>query len=784
MSSMDQPDSIFEKLFLLSNDLVCIADTEGYFKEVNTSFKRILGWEDDYLLQTPFTELVHPSDLDGLRAEMELLKKGTPSIQFISRIATAQDGYKTIQWSCMPEPYTDRLFAIGRDITSLQDEIHKRKLLEAELTRATEMLEQTNRVAKVGGWEFNPISHKLYWTEETRHIIEVEDHYQPQLDTAILFFKEGIDREMIKMAIQECIEYGTPYELELRITSAKGQMRWVKCMGKGILKDGVCLRIYGSFQNITKRKEAEFEALRSKTILSSFVEHVPAAVVMLDRNMVIVAVSNRWIEEYKMDGTAVVGLSYYDCFPLIDQERRDRHQRILAGATEQMEEDLFYSNNPDQLEHTAWEMRPWYEADGAIGGIMIFTQDVTQVVQQRNELAAAKQMAEDANSAKSDFLASMSHEIRTPLNGVIGFTDLVLKTELSDMQREYLSIAYQSANSLLDVINDVLDFSKIEAGKMELSIEECDLHELCNQATDIISFQIKSKGLQLILDISPDIPYCVWVDAIRLKQILINMLGNAVKFTAKGEIELKIELLEQKGNQSKIRFCVRDTGIGIKADRQESIFHAFEQVDSSVTKKYGGTGLGLAITNKLLGLMDSRLQLYSTPDEGSLFFFEVILKTSGCEDVQEDKATKLRACLTTDQERSVDLEQKQFTLLVADDNAFNLLLAKTLIKRLIPNTVVIEVANGVEAVEAFESHRPDLILMDIQMPDLNGYDATKQIRRLEGVKQTTPIIALTASNEKDERDRCLDAGMNDLVVKPIVENLLAAVLKKWLQLRD
>jgi PAS domain S-box-containing protein len=783
MSSMDQPDSIFEKLFHLSNDLVCVAGTDGYFKEVNASFTKILGWDPEYLLKTPFTELVHPADLENLQAEMELLKKGTPSIHFISRIATPNDSYKTIQWSCMPDPATDKLFAIGRDVSFLQDEIHKREQLEAELLRATEMLEQTNRVAKVGGWEFNPMSDKLYWTAETRQIIEVEDNYEPKLDAAILFFKAGIDREMIKMALQQCMGDGTPYELELRMISAKGNLRWVKCLGKGILEDGICKRIYGSFQNITKRKEAEFEALRSKTILSSFVEHVPAAVVMLDRNMSIVAVSNRWIEEYKMDGTAVVGLSYYDCFPLIDQERKDRHQRILAGATEQMEEDLFYSNNPDQLEHTAWEMRPWYEADGAIGGIMIFTQDVTQVVQQRNELAAAKQMAEDANSAKSDFLASMSHEIRTPLNGVIGFTDLVLKTELSDTQREYLSIAYQSANSLLDVINDVLDFSKIEAGKMELAIEECDLHELCNQATDIISFQIKSKGLKLILDISPDIPYCVWVDAIRLKQILINMLGNAVKFTAKGEIELKIELLEQKGNQSKIRFCVRDTGIGIKADRQESIFHAFEQVDSSVTKKYGGTGLGLAITNKLLGLMDSRLQLYSTPDEGSLFFFEVILRTSVCEDVQEDKAAKLRACAVVDPDDLTELPQKQFSILVADDNAFNLLLAKTIIKRLIPNTLVAEVGNGVEAVKSFQEHRHDLILMDIQMPDLNGYDATKQIRQLEGGQQT-PIIALTASNEKDERDRCLDAGMDDLVVKPIVEDLLAATLKKWLKIKD
>jgi len=778
-------DTIFEKLFLYSNDLVCLAGTDGYFKKINPAFQKILGWEPAQILSKHMFDFVHPADLEINHREMELLSEGKGSVNFVSRFETVDHDYKTIQWTCSPNPEDGSLFAIGRDITALQDEIEKRKQLENDLQRATEMLEQTNRMAKVGGWQLEPPTQKLYWTQETKRIHEVEPDFIPELSTAIVFFKEGESRDSILKAVEESLTHGTPYELELQLITAKGREIWVKALGHAIMEEGVCKRLYGSFQDIDDKKKSEMEAMRSKSILASFVENVPAAVAMLDRDMHIVAVSNRWKEEYNLVNQDVVEILYYDLFPLVSQERKDRHQRILAGAAEQMDEDLFFANDRDNPRHISWEMRPWEEANGKIGGIMIFTKNISQFIQQRNELALAKRTAEEASKAKSNFLANMSHEIRTPLNGVIGFTGLVLKTDLSETQRQYLSIAYQSANSLLDVINDVLDFSKIEAGKMELDIEICDLHEICLQAKDIISFQIQTKNLEFMLNSSEGVPRMIWTDAIRLKQILINLLGNAVKFTSEGEIELRVDLIGQIGEESMIRFSVRDTGLGIQPDKQESIFHAFAQEDPSVTKKYGGTGLGLSIANKLLSMMDSRLQLYSTPGEGSLFFFELMLRTTE-EKLDEDShlATKLSGAehgfgddVDTNWE---EVMQQPFDLLVADDNPFNLLLARTIIKRLMPNSQITEVSDGGEAVSHFRNQATDLILMDIHMPELNGYQATNQIRQMERGTDVS-IIALTASNEKDERDRCIQAGMDDLVVKPIVEDLLLSVLKKWLK---
>ena len=895
----------FEKIFNLSNDLICIVTLEGDFKKVNPSFTKILGWEQDFFLKTPITDLFHPEDTAANLLELKRLSEGYPSVNFTSRIRTADGSYSTIEWVSTPELLTGTLFCIGRDLSEYKIKDEKRLLLEQDLRRTTEMLEQTNQVAKVGGWEFDLIGEQVYWTSETKRIHEVEQSYEPSLKDGLSFYKEGEDRDKIIEAIADSKLSGRSWELELQISTRTGKDKWVKTIGHAFCENGICTRLYGSFQDIDKIKKAEIESLRDKAILSSFVENVPAAVAMLDNDMNYVAVSDRWIEEYNLLGKAVPGSSYYDWFLIVDDARRARHQRILAGATERMEEEIHLTDRPGVVQHISWEMRPWYESDGKIGGLMIFTLNITENVRQKNELKEAKRLAEEASIAKSDFLANMSHEIRTPLNGIIGFTDLVLKTKLSETQDQYLSIVNESANSLLDIINDILDFSKIEAGKLELDIEETDLYKLSNQATDIITYQVQKKGLELLLNLQPDLPGLIWVDAVRLKQILINLLGNAVKFTASGEIELKIEVLNGHGENTRMRFSVRDTGIGIRAENQEKIFNAFAQEDGSTTKKYGGTGLGLSINNKLLSLMGSRLQLYSTPGEGSVFFFDIDVKTSylnsrqrkriklikkvlvvddnsnnrlildqmlliknikttsvesgeealkllnsgekfdailmdyhmpdmdGLETIrkirensryiQEPQPTILM-CSSSDSERMIkeaeELQVRQrlvkpvkmaelyellahiheheikeeaadsvneieepskagITILVADDNLINLILARTIIRRTFENARVIEVNNGLEALRYCEKNRPDLILMDIQMPVLNGYEATQQIRHLNG-EQHIPIIALTAGNVKDELERCIAAGMDDLITKPFVEETIAVVLQKWL----
>lgn len=409
-----------------------------------------------------------------------------------------------------------------------------------------------------------------------------------------------------------------------------------------------------------------------------------------------------------------------------------------------------------------------------VGGIYF---DITHQ-KETEEAIKAKELAEAANKAKSEFLANMSHEIRTPLNGIIGFTDLLMKTNLGRTQEKYMTTVNQSANSLMDIVNDILDFSKIEAGKLELFVEEHEIDDILSQIIDLILYESNQKKLRLELKIAPEVPKYLWVDIVRLKQILINLLANAVKFTEKGSIKLEVSVTDQiSESETVIRFAVVDSGIGILEKNKKKIFQAFSQEDTSTTRKFGGTGLGLTISNKLLGLMNSGLQLESSVNLGSTFYFDLDLKTSN---TPSQKLKKVESIV--DDTETIDFEvnnsHKKLKILIAEDNKINMLLLKTIIKNLFSESVIYEVQNGNEAVSQFETIRPDIIFMDIQMPFMNGYEATKAIRNLKSGKDV-PIIAITAGAEKEEKDKCRNAGMNDYISKPIMEGVIEKTILKW-----
>lgn len=740
----------FQRFFENAIGLMTMHDLEGNIIAVNEKGRETLKYSNADLKQLNLKNLVPEENLVFLDQYLQRIVKNGSDVG--TMVLKSKDGQRLV-WmyhNILDYDEQDKPYVISTALNMTE-----RMELEKDLFFTQKILMQTNEVARVGGWHLDLETGKIFWSDSTRRIYKVSDDFEPTLTNILEFYKEE-DQLILQNHISKAIENGTSYDFVTEMKTLEGEQIWLRIKGVPEFEKGKCRSLFGIVQDVTEEKKNLIELQRKEAMMRSFAENAPVPIAMFDNDLRYMVMSSAWIKEFDAS-ESYIGKHIFTVHN-VPSERKKLYVNAIRGKV--YRNDNFELNHPLKgILYYKLVVKPWNMIDGTIGGIVISAVNITKNINIQKELKTAKELADRASKAKTEFLANMSHEIRTPLNGVIGFSDLLLQTPLNEVQNQYLKYINESGEALLSLINDILDFAKIESGKMELYIEKQNIKKLLGQVVNIILYQAQKKGLELLLNVPPEIPETVWMDSTRTRQVLINLLGNALKFTETGEIELKVDQIEKEHSNVTLRFTVRDTGIGIPEDKQQRIFDAFTQEDSSVSKKYGGTGLGLTISNNILRYMNSQLTLRSEPGKGSEFSFDLTLP------YEESKRAEFKITLKN--------------ALVVDDNENNRIIMEHMLRYKGISSVV--ASSGLEALQILMQRDDfDVILMDYHMPILTGAETITKIQELYRAKgEKQPVTILHTSSEEHELVRKLKLDLNSLyLIKPIKSEELYAILER------
>jgi two-component system, sensor histidine kinase and response regulator len=780
--ALRESEQRFRALFDFSPVPYQALDAQGCFLDANPELCVLLGYSLDALIGRRFSEFCTP----GHGAQFQAAFARLPEEQRLQggfRLKH-RDGGEISVWlagraQCDAQGTFLRAHCILADMT-------ERDRATRALRERDDLLREMGELAHIGAWAFDVATGHGMWTDEVMRIQEVAPGDDATADLGLSLF-HGEHRTRIEQAINNAITHGTPYDLELELVTARGNLRWVRTVGQPVFEGDRVVKLRGTLQDVTARKQAE-ESIR---LLSQAVEQSPAAIVITDAAGRISYANDAYVKLGGEDRAALIGRDLRAIYAAVGRldggDADDVRHALDEGLDWQGEFSGVHADGSERLERIG--MTPIRQPDGRITHFVAVSQDISErrrmeeelqrhrtrleelVLSRTTELAQAKESAEAANRSKSAFLASMSHEIRTPMNAIIGLAHLLARTELGAAQRERLGKIEAAAEHLRKVIDDVLDLSKIEAEKLSLDVTGFSVEALFGEVRSMMLERVTEKGLYLQAD-ARGVPQWLYGDVTRLRQALLNYLGNAVKFTERGGIVLSARVEERIGDTLMVRFEVSDSGIGIAPEELDRLFASFEQADASIARKYGGSGLGLLITRRLARLMGGDAGADSEPGRGSTFWFTARLSSVG------DGRVVVAPPNDADARDVLRNRHGAARILLVEDNPVNREVALALLEDIGMSADV--ALDGVEALERLADASYDLVLMDMQMPRMDGLEATRRLRRMPGLAGL-PVLAMTANAFAEDRKACAAAGMNDFVPKPVDPAAFHRVLLHWLE---